>query len=265
MRPSKLVAFVISIVAVLSVPVGAKAIINPDPVISDSVPAAVVALHYTGDLSRESQFCSGTLFTPRWVLTAAHCAKEFVEEPGKITVQARIKVGKVITRVSAKVEALFIHPKYEHSDLGILNDVALLRIESRLPGVKPIKLVGFDDTLEKTSEQGFVLFGWGMVNKADSKDITTARRPFGVRQYLRQDGIGFTEAYHFPTLNITSAGSPQNSCYGDSGGPLISSASGVMRVTAVVSYGAADCLAKVPGVSHRVAPVKNWILRVLNR
>lgn len=265
MRPSKLVAFVISIVTVLSVPVGAKAIINPDPVISDSVPAAVVALHYTGDLSKESQFCSGTLFTPRWVLTAAHCAEDFVEKPGKITVQARIKVGKVITRVSAKVEALFIHPKYGHSDLGILNDVALLRIESRLPGVEPIKLVGLDDTLEKTSGQGFVLFGWGMVNKANSDDITTSRRPFGVRQYLRRDGIDFSESYHIATLNITQDGAPQNSCYGDSGGPLISRASGVMKVVAVVSYGAIDCLAKVPGVNHRVAPVKNWILRVINK
>jgi len=44
----------------------------------------------------------------------------------------------------------------------------------------------------------------------------------------------------------------------------VSYANGKPRVVAVVSYGDPDCLAKIPGVNARIAPVRDWILSRLN-
>lgn len=252
-------------VCTLALPVSAFAIVNPDPVLSREVPASVVALHQAADRNtgKPTQFCTGTVVAPTWVLTAAHCV--FKTEDGyKVYVSALAGAN----RLYADVVRAVVHPTFRH-------DVALLKLAEPLPGVEPMRLVGKSDAAAVRDPSGLVLYGWGLVNRGPEPDFATEdewlsyyannrptlpNRPKAVRQYNDENpDIRMRPKLHLATKYVDSRGYMQGSCNGDSGGPLVSYRSGVARLVAVVSYGMPECLEKVAGVNARIAPVRDWI------
>lgn len=257
----------ITVALVLALPAApALAVVNPDPVLSRSVPSAVVALHFSSDLSPRSQFCTGTLVDKSWVLTAAHCIFESFA-PGEISVVA--KVGS--DRVDRTVSLIRVHPKYKITKNGTNADLALLRLSAPLYGVTPIAPARPSEARSGIYQADLVLYGWGLVERGYSKEdldkpAVTPLKPKAARQLeIPSDkvGINYSEEGHLPTLNKTPSGLVQGSCYGDSGGPVVAYAAGKTRLVGVVSYGASDCLADVPGINTKVAPLWKWISRTM--
>lgn len=259
----------LSLACVIAVPLPALAIVNPDPVLSRKVPASVIALHLATDrnTNKPTQFCTGTVIAPTWVLTAGHCVFETRNGyPMYVTALAAEK------RLHADVVRAIVHPMEKH-------DVALLKLAEPLPGVEPMQLVGKSDAAAVRDPAGLVLYGWGLVNRGPEPDFSTDDewlayyannrptlpiRPKAVRQYKDEDpDIWMRPKVHLATKYVDGRGYMQGSCNGDSGGPLVSYRSGVARLVAVVSYGLPECLAKVAGVNARIAPVRDWIITTI--
>lgn len=173
--------------------------------VTDSSFNFVAKVSYVG-----GTFCSGTLIRSDWVLTAAHCVGG-VTDPGDMSVRVGTHVNDSGGQVR-KAVALYSYPKYS----GGHNDVALLKLESPVTGVTPIKLADPGQSFRWDGRQGGpftqyddgLIAGWGRNGSGQSPALLQFK---GVSiMPAEPDGIGLK--------SIPTSGGP---CPGDSGGPLM--------------------------------------------
>lgn len=259
-------AILIQSVFIIALPIPTSAIVNPDPVLSRKVPPSVVSLHSASDtrVGVPTQFCTGTVIAPTWVITAGHCVFDTDTEEG-YNVYATAIVGE--TRLRVDVVRAVVHPLFQENWNTIKYDVALLELATAIPGVRPMGLVGKSDSAAVLDPKGLILYGWGLVSRGPeteffdwSNPYILPNRPKAVRQYVDlTPDIWVLPGMHLATLHIDSRGYMQGSCNGDSGGPLVSYRNGVARLVAIVSYGVSDCLATISSANTKLAPVLGWI------
>lgn len=173
-------------------------------------------------------FCSGTLISQQWVLTAAHCVGG-VTDPREMTVRVgtNVRMGGQVRRAAA----LYSFPGY----MGAHNDVALLKLEFPVYGIQPIPLAwnaqsfrwdGYSGGPFTKYDDG-VIAGWGTSSTSGKWPNNLQFK--GVSIYPTQLDSG-----GWRTIPV-SAGP----CPGDSGGPLMVSINGQLYQVGVTK--GADC------------------------
>ena len=192
---------------------------------ADSQDPAVVGIG-TRRLDCEARLavhCSGTLIAPRLVLTAAHCV---AGASSGSTLE--VLLGSDVTDPAVdlrRVAGVQVHPDYRTD--GDPADLALLLLAESSP-VAPVALN--TTALDGSSVgQSVRLVGFGQT------------RPTGDPPGQKRSGTATLSEVQSTQLRIVPG--PSLSCHGDSGGPLLSSASGSELLIGVITTGDPGCAA----------------------
>jgi hypothetical protein len=249
-----------------------QAQVRPLPRIINGTPAAegswpwMAALISAGSNPADpawGQFCGASLIAPRYVVTAAHCAEYFTDAPEGLEVVVGVtRLSDSATGTRVGVEGIILHPKYD--PLLLLNDIALIKLAAPVPGtVLPMVGPG-DEDLWKGGTLATII-GWGSVDpefgvypdvlqeaqipiQSDSVCVENLGRFFNPTSMLCAGKLA----------SSATAEDAVDSCYGDSGSPLMVPSAGGWKLAGITSWGFECGSARRYGAYTRVAALSAW-------
>ncbi|PZC80310.1 hypothetical protein B5X24_HaOG214919 [Helicoverpa armigera] len=191
----------------------------------------LIHIHKEPNRVENEHVCSGSVLTPTWSLTAAHCLDIKRKKVGKrFTVIPIIRYGTLESNAISNVLFSFTHPAYKHTRLNTVeNDIGLVQTEN-IP-LKQYGRVSALDFITMVGQQATVA-GFGLTNSSDGTvDSTTKlKKPLQLLDvvvvHCKDNGLK-------PALCLARrCGKSSGVCPGDSGGPMLH-ASGIVGVNSI--------------------------------
>lgn len=198
-------------------------------------------------------FCTATLITPTWVITAAHCLEDqsssnvrfYIGNDSRHTANGSAPTNGSFYRAAA----LHSHPNYNRRTLE--NDIALVQLQNAVPANIATPMAYSTVNLAPYQGQNAFYVGFGQTN--------------GFDEY--SSGVKYSTSFAISQVYSTQFRSVYNgtgTCFGDSGGPAIININGVPSVVGVTSSGEAPSSpngdpCKTASYSTRVDKYATWI------
>ncbi|XP_026675384.1 transmembrane protease serine 9-like isoform X2 [Ceratina calcarata] len=221
--------------------------------------------------------CGGTILNTRYILTAAHCvcSATSMVSAGQLRVslgEYNLKGPEIPASKEERVSNIIVHP--DHKCGKYVDDIALLELASPIvwsESVKPACLP------VATGKPGYSAFGgelagvagWGWFNEDRSKykraDVLQKVEVRVIensvcREWYASQGKSTQVAPKQMCAGHEEGG--RDSCWGDSGGPLMVGSnprSDELMVVGIVSSGVGCARPRLPGVYTRVSEYIPWI------
>ncbi|XP_067131370.1 transmembrane protease serine 9-like [Centruroides vittatus] len=207
--------------------------------------------------------CGGVLINSLYVLTAAHCQPGFLGSLMVLLGEHDLTGDyELLKPVKKKVKRMIVHREYNSQTLE--NDLALLELESEVRFQSHIIPICLPDRWEDFTGQIAYVTGWGKLSHGGTLPtvLQEVRVPIISNSRCQQM---FLAAGHVKAIRDTfvcagydSGG--QDSCEGDSGGPLMVRREDERWVlVGTVSHGIRCADPNLPGVYMRTAAYRAWI------
>ena len=201
----------------------------------------------------DAQFCGGTLYKARFVVTAAHCSDFVTAGQVQVLTGTRSLDGSGTRR---NVRRISIHPDWDAGTFD--SDVAVWELTTPATGSPKAPLATGDGTVGDP----LLATGWGALaeNGDFPIDLQKVTLPLAGRITCND-----ANSYHGQiTANMLCAGRARggiDTCQGDSGGPL-TRGSGNSVLTGITSWG--DGCKNLFGVYTRVSrpTIRNFIVAI---
>ncbi|HEV7769369.1 MAG TPA: serine protease [Solirubrobacterales bacterium] len=211
--------------------------------------------------------CTGTVLSPRVILTAAHCVEDL--DVGGFTAPTAYKVATGRTAPTEEdevgnvlpVSSTHVFPGFDPGT--VLGDAALLILAS--PTTAPaISLAGAADAALYAGGAPVRLAGWGLtapraksIPKSLHATSTVVLSPASCKKRTRSFSPTYSGAMQMCTTDPPDHAN--GGCFGDSGGPAIAQrADGTPVQIGIVSVGGPECSTKLPNIFTRVDLVSTW-------
>ncbi|XP_047196147.1 granzyme A-like [Hippoglossus stenolepis] len=177
-----------------------------------------------------------------------------------------IKAKKDKSRQVIKVKKRFPHPQYVSATK--VNDLMLLKLDKSVKETKTVKCLKLDDAIkDPAAGTSCMVAGWGQTNE-DVMEMSDVLMSVNVTVVDREkcNSAKYYNSKPVITSDMICAGSDgkriADSCWGDSGGPLMCSG-GLVGVT---SFGRGCGRIKKPGVySYLTEEQLSWIKKTMKK
>lgn len=208
--------------------------------------------------------CGGSIISPSFVLTAAHCVNTFGKRP--FWVRVYYNTTEMRKGPSVSVDKTIVHPGFTWDTLA--NDVALLKLAYPVQFDKYVEPVCLPTQILPLSNVQAVVAGWGRTSEQGNPSNNLL---YINRQILPYDVCkeGFINAEQAKAINdsmiLCTSAREKDSCQGDSGGPLtVWTNEGKALQVGLVSFGIGCARGDKPSLYTRVSNYIPWIEKELS-
>ncbi|XP_068243961.1 serine proteinase stubble-like [Palaemon carinicauda] len=213
--------------------------------------------------------CSGTILTPKFILTASHCVYDVNKKRDRIKVIAyeyNMKTKDETPRQTSLVRKIILHPEYDYHTQKA--DIALLLLQKPFvfgEGVSPVCIAPPGDYVGAR----VVILGWGSLKfRGKDPDVLheATQKVVDVHECAKNYSSLPDEDSNFPiTSDHLCAASPGiDSCEGDSGGPVLVQIGTSWYQLGIISFGFKCAVPGFPGVNTYVPSYTEWIFSTVN-
>ncbi|XP_023806242.1 transmembrane protease serine 3, partial [Oryzias latipes] len=211
------------------------------------------SLHFRGE-----HMCGGSVISPLWIVTAAHCVYGF-SNSSLWKVYVGLTEQPIHAAQSLAVRKIVYHARYRSRSLDY--DIALMRLDQPLTFnglVEPICLPNHGEDFQEDTKCW--ISGWGATEEDGESSVVlrAAVVPLISTRTCNQPEV---YAGHISSWMICAGylEGGVDSCQGDSGGPLACHDPSAWKLVGATSWGEGCAARNRPGVYTRVTTALSWI------